>query len=108
MACIRLLQQLEHHPIFQKSTTYEYFDEVNKVVLYDISENMSSLVHNIKYGVFNTEDPTTPGYYVVKFVPGPYMLQGNKTGNKKVINSGALIVNAVYLVMMKSNTYWYR
>ena len=107
MACIRLLQQLEHHPIFQKSTTYEYFDEVNKVVLYDISENMSSLVQNGKYGAVKTVYPTTPGYYVVKCRPEPYMLQGNKTANKRVINACEIIVNTLYFIVMNANKNWY-
>ena len=40
-------------------------------------------------------------------MPEPYTLQGNKTVNKKVINIGELVVNAVYLIMIKANTNWY-
>ena len=35
------------------------------------------------------------------------MLQGNKIVNKKVVNAGELISNAVYLIATKSNTNWY-
>ena len=73
------------------------------MVLYGIIENMSLLVHNGKYGTFNTSYRTTIGYYVVKFISEPYRLQGNKTENKQVINTGKLIVNAVYLIMIKEN-----
>ena len=68
---------------------------------------MSSLVKNGKYGANNTPDTTTPGYYVVKFISEPYMLQLHKIVNKQVMNSGYIIVNAVYLIMIKSNTNWY-
>ena len=83
-----------------KSTTGEYFDEVHKVVLYGISENMSLIVQNGKYDAVNTAYLTTLGYYVVKFVSEPYMLQVNKTMSNQVINSGDLIVNTVSLIIM--------
>ena len=68
MDCVRLLQNFKIILFSNKSTTYEYFDEVHKVVLYGISEKISSLVQNGKYGAVNTADLTTPGYYVVKFI----------------------------------------
>ena len=39
-----------------------------KVVLGGINENMASLEQTAMYGVINTIDPTTVGYYVVKFL----------------------------------------
>ena len=77
------------------------------MVLYGISENMSSLVHNGEYGQVNTVDPTKPGYYVIKFISEPYTLQGNKLVNKEVINACEIIVNGVYLIAMKESTNWY-
>ena len=74
------------------------------MVLYGISENISSLVHNGKYSAVNTAGPNTPGYYVVGFILEPYMLQLNKTVNKQFINSVDLIVNALNFIMMKENT----
>ena len=61
-----------------KSTKYEYFDEVIKVVSDGISENMFSHVQNGKYGAVNTADTSTAGYYAVKFISEPYTLQGKK------------------------------
>ena len=52
-----------------KTTTNEYFDTLHKVVLDGLSENMSTLFQNGKYGAINTADPTTMGYCVVKFSP---------------------------------------
>ena len=49
-----------------KTTTNQAFDAADKVVLDGISDNMSALVQNGKYGAINTVDPTTMGYYVVK------------------------------------------
>ena len=40
---------------------------MHKVVLYGISDNMSALDQNGKYGAINTADPTTMGCYVVEF-----------------------------------------
>ena len=105
LAYVRLLKQLEHRLIFQKINNIWRFwwKKID-----GISENVSSLVNNGKYGAVKTADPTTPVYYVVKFISEPYMLQGNKTVNKQIINSCEIIVNAVYLIMMKSKTNWYR
>ena len=55
-----------------KTTINEYFDAVYKAVLYGISYNISALVQKGKYGAINTADPTTMGYYLVKFLPEPY------------------------------------
>ena len=51
---------------------------MHKFVLDGISDNISALVQNRKYGVINNSDPTTMGYYVVKFLSEPYMLQDEK------------------------------
>ena len=45
---------------------------VHKVVLDGISENVASLVQLGKYGAINAADPTTMGYYVIKFLSEPY------------------------------------
>ena len=68
---------------------------------------MSTRVHNGKYGVINTADPTTIGYYAVKLLSEPYTLQDNKTVNKKFIKAGELTVKAEYLSIIKANTNWY-
>ena len=51
-----------------KRKTNEDFDAVHKFVLYGISDNVSALVQNGKYGAINTADPNTMGYYVIKFL----------------------------------------
>ena len=58
-----------------KTTSSEYFDDVHKVVLDGISDNMSSLLQLGKYGDINSEDTTTIGYYVIKYLSEPYTLQ---------------------------------
>ena len=60
---VRLLQQLAHDPISNRTTTNEDFDEVHKVVLDGISDNTSAISQNGKDGAINTADPTTMGYY---------------------------------------------
>ena len=80
---------------------------MHKVVLDSISDNMSLLVHNGKYGVINTAYPTIMGYYIVKLLSEPYILSDDKTVDKKVIKSVELIVKAGYISIMRSNTNWY-
>ena len=90
-----------------KITANEDFDAVNKVVLDGISDNMSALVQNGKYGAINNEYPTTMGYYVVRFLSEPYTLQDEKKVDKKVMKSGELIKKAEYISIRKASTNWY-
>ena len=53
------------------------FDEINKVVLDRISENMASLVQSGMYDAINTHDNTSNGFYVIKFRSEAYTLQKN-------------------------------
>ena len=85
-----------------KTKTNEDFDEVHKVVLYGISDNIYELVQNEKYGAINTADTTKMGYYVVKLLSEPKTSQYYKIVDKKLIKAGELIVKAEYLSIMKS------
>ena len=49
----------------QKSITFEAFDDMHKVVLDVISENMASLVQSGMYDAINTAENTTNGLYVI-------------------------------------------
>ena len=77
-----------------KPNNNNYFDAVHKVVLYCISDNIYSLVHNRKYGVLNTVYPTTVVYYVVKFLSEPYTLQDEKKDDKQVRKASGIILKA--------------
>ena len=68
---------------------------------------MSALIQNGKYGAINTADPTTMGYYVVKFLKLPYTLQDYKTFYNQVIEAGELIAKVEYISIKRSNTNWY-
>ena len=48
-----------------KSPPFEAFDDIKQVVLDCISDNMASLVKSGIYGVINTDDTTTKGFYVI-------------------------------------------
>ena len=70
-----------------KSTTSKGFEEINQVILYGISDNMSSLVQYGKYGSMNTTNTSTMGYYVIKFVSDAYTLQYDTTCEGQLISS---------------------
>ena len=61
-----------------KSTPFEAFDDIHKVVLDGISENMASLFQSGMYDVINKYDTKTNGLYVIKFISEAYTLQNNK------------------------------
>ena len=57
-----------------KSTHSESFEEIHKVVIDRISDNMASLVQSGKYGAINTADTTTNGFYAINFISEAYTL----------------------------------
>ena len=48
---------------------------MHKVLFEGIIDNMASLLQLDKYGAINTADPTTIGYFLIKYVSEPYILQ---------------------------------
>ena len=62
-----------------KPTPFEAFDEINKVVLDGINENMASLVKSGMYCASNTDETTTNGLYVIQLISEAYTLQNNTT-----------------------------
>ena len=62
-----------------KSTPFEAFVEIHKVVLDRISENMASFVQSGIYCAIDTDDTATNGIYVIQFISEEYTLQNNTT-----------------------------
>ena len=83
--------------ITPKSTPFEAFDEIHKVVLDGISENLVSLVQLGMYDTINTDDTTTNRFCVIQFLSEAYTLQNNTTIYGHVIYAGGLVVKAQYL-----------
>ena len=93
--------------ITPKSTPFEAFYEIHKVVIDRISENMASLFQSGMCGSINTDDITTNGLYVIQFVSEAYTLQNNTTISGQVISSGELVVKAQYIFSMQENNNCY-
>ena len=51
-----------------KLTPFEAFDEINKVVLDGISDNMASLVQSGMHGAINRDDTTQNEFYVIQLI----------------------------------------
>ena len=77
------------------------FDDIHKVVLDGIIENMASLVQSGMYGAINTDDTTKNGLYVIKLLWEAYTLQNNTEIDGQLIYSGELVVNAQYICSMQ-------
>ena len=71
-----------------KSTPSGAFDEIHKVVIDVISENMASLVQSVIYGSINIDDNTSNGFYVILFIAEAYTLQNNSIIDGQVISTG--------------------
>ena len=80
------------------------FDEINKVVLEGISENMAPLVQSGMHGPINTADNTSNIFYVIQFISEAHTLQKNTTIYGQVISAYGLVVKAQYLCCIKENT----
>ena len=68
---------------------------------------MASLVESGKYGVINTTDTSTNGFYVILFTSGAYTLQENTIIDGQILIAGELVVNAKYICSMQVDTNWY-
>ena len=90
-----------------KSTPFEAFYEIYKVILDGISENISSLVKSSIYGAIKIDDTTSNGLYVIKFLSEACTLQNNTTIDGEVISAGELFVKSQYLYSMQEDTNWY-
>ena len=84
-----------------KSTTFEAYDEIHQVFLYQISENVASLVQSVMYGAINTDYTTSNVFYVIQFISEAYTLQNNTTIDGKYISDGELVVKLKYLCSMQ-------
>ena len=93
--------------ITQKSIPSEAFDEIHKIVIDRIGENMASLFQAGMYGAINTEYNTSNVSYVIQFVSQAYTLQNNTTIDGQVISAGGVVVKSQYLCSMQENTNWY-
>ena len=69
---------------------------------------MASLVESGNYGVINTTDTTTNGFYVIMFKSGAYKLQENTTVDGQIIIAGELVVKRQYLCSIQVDTNWYK
>ena len=90
-----------------KYTPLGAFDEIHKVVMDRISENMASLVQSGMYGAINKDYTTTNGLYVIQFLSEAYRLQNNAKIDGHVISASELFVKAQYICSTKENTNWY-
>ena len=60
------------------------------------------------YGLINTDDNTTNGFYVIQFISEAYTLQNNTKIDGQVISAGELVVKVQCIFSMQENTnlYW--
>ena len=68
LACVRIIQRLQHNSIYQLKISIEDFGALHKVVIYGVSDNMASIVQLGQYGAIKTVDPTTMVYYIIKYL----------------------------------------
>ena len=90
-----------------KTTSSEESDDISKVLLHGISENMSWLVYTGECGTINTTDPKIMGYYFVKSLYNTLTLNEYTNAYSQLIKSFELSVRSEYLISMKANTNWY-
>ena len=55
----------------------------------------------------NTTDPTTMGYYGVKYVSYAYKLHEDTKFDGKISTAGELVVKSQYMESIKENKKWY-
>ena len=88
-------------------TDEECFEEIHKILVQSIGNNMTELVEINWYGVVDTNDSRADGFYVVKFVESPHMLQEEVEVNDEIIESGSLACAAHYMSPALKKSRWY-
>ena len=62
---------------------------------------MASLFQSGTYGVINTSDTITNGFYVIKFILEAYTLKNNTKIDGQIIYAGELVIKAKYIRFMQ-------
>ena len=68
---------------------------------------MASFFQSVKYGIINTYDTTTNGYYVIQFISEAYRLQNDTQIDGQVISAGELFAKEKYPCSVQENYNWY-
>ena len=74
---------------------------MNKVLIDGISDSIASLAQLGKYGAINAADPTTMGYYVIKYLSEPCTLQEDQATDGQLSKSSEPVFKSEYLTIMK-------
>ena len=80
-----------------RSITFEAFDDIHKVFLDGISEDMASLVQSGIYGANNTAKNTTNAFCAIQLISEAYTLQNNTTIDGQIISADELVFRSQYL-----------
>ena len=78
-------------------TDKECFEEIHKILVQYIGNNMAELVEINCYGAVNTNGSRADGFYVVKFVENHHTLKEEVEVNDKITESGSLMCAAHYM-----------
>ena len=86
-------------------------EEVNSRLLGGIATRMAERVSEGGIGVFQTEDPDTDGYYLVKWTTYPYTLQEDTLLKEydppQLVKAGELVCEGTYLNQVGRARQWY-
>jgi hypothetical protein len=70
--------------------------ELHHCILSTMEACMSLMVRESKVGAIGMKDNAAMGYYVVKWLSEPYMLQEDTDGMSGTIGARTMVVNALY------------
>ena len=81
--CVDPIRQLEMINFTNRTTYIEDFDDIHRVILNFISENISFIVKAGKYGAMSTTYKIIMGYYVLNFLSNTATLRADKPQKKR-------------------------
>ena len=90
-----------------KRTPDDEFDNVHRLVMSDLTKDMSSKIIVGNVGAVAINDTNIEGYYLVQFDSIPYPLQEDTTLDGIELHVGAIVCNAQYLYPAKKKSQWY-
>jgi hypothetical protein len=85
----------------------EDMDDIHQMILNSIAGQMAATIEKNSFGVVNTDDQRTDGFYVIKFLSKAYTLQEDITVNDELLKSGTLVCDAEYQSQAQPGSLWY-
>ncbi len=76
-------------------------------VLNALEARMSLIVREVDIGVVGTDDKAAMGYYLMRWLSEPYIMQEDTEGMSGIMYAGTMVIDGLYFNRVQRALYWY-